>query len=82
MHRYASLLQQPIFLALQARWYDTTIAFIQVEAPSHIGRCLKQLVRHHFGDDKITSLQFRKTRPPRFPDFYPCGYWLSTNAEM
>ena len=52
---HVSLLQQSIFPALQKRRCDTIAVFMQDGAPLHIARCVKQLLRRHFGDDRIIS---------------------------
>ncbi|GFV15238.1 transposable element tc3 transposase [Trichonephila clavipes] len=53
--RYASSLEQFVILAFQARRCGTTTVFIQEGAPPHIPRCLKQVLRHPFGDDGPAS---------------------------
>ena len=37
---------------------------------------LKQLLRHHFGDERIISTQFPTVWPPKSPDLNPCDFWL------
>ena len=63
--RSASLLKQFVIPARKARRCDKTTVFKQDDAPPHIGRCAKQLVRRHFGDERIISRQFPVAWPPR-----------------
>ena len=58
--RYASLLQPAV---LQAELCDTTTVIIHDGAPLHIARCVKQLLRRHFGDNRIFSRKFLTTWP-------------------
>ncbi|GFU27371.1 uncharacterized protein TNCV_3906131 [Trichonephila clavipes] len=49
---------------------------MQDGTPLHIARCVKQVLRCHFGDDKIISPHFPTALSPRFPELNPCEYWL------
>ncbi|GFU55435.1 uncharacterized protein TNCV_2550231 [Trichonephila clavipes] len=45
-------------------------------APPHITRCVKDVLKHHFTEERVTSRQFRHLWPPRSPDLNPCDFWL------
>ncbi|GFW47112.1 uncharacterized protein TNCV_55651 [Trichonephila clavipes] len=59
-----------------SRRCDTTTVFMQDGAPSHIIRCVKQVLRCHFSDDRIIRQHFHTPWPPRSPDLNPCDFWL------
>ena len=74
--QYSLILKQSVILAFKARPCDKTAVFMQDGTPPHIPRCVKQLLRHHFGDERIISLQFPIALPPRSPDLNPYDFWL------
>ncbi|GFY09453.1 transposable element tc3 transposase [Trichonephila clavipes] len=74
--RYASLLGNKIFPDLQARQRLSRIIFMQNGAPPHITRCVKDVLKHHFTEERVISRQFLHLRPPRSPDLNPCDFWL------
>ncbi|GFU32537.1 uncharacterized protein TNCV_1148181 [Trichonephila clavipes] len=74
--RYASLLRNKIIPDLQARQCLSRIIFMQDGAPPHITRCVKDVLKHHFTEERVISGQFRHLWPPRLPDFNPCDFWL------
>ncbi|GFW15613.1 uncharacterized protein TNCV_3581111 [Trichonephila clavipes] len=43
-------------------------------APPLITRFVKQVLHHHFGDDRILNLHFSTAWPPRFPNLNPSGW--------
>ena len=49
---------------------------MQDGASAHIARCVKQLLRSHFGNERIISRQFPTAWPPRSPNLNPCDFWL------
>ena len=57
------------------RQCEKTTAFMQNGASLQTAR-LKQLLRHHFGDERIISTQFPTVWPPKSPDLNPCDFWL------
>ena len=61
--RYFSLLQQSVIQALQERRCKTTTVFMQIGAIPHIARCMKQLLRRHFDDNRIISRKFSTAWP-------------------
>ena len=69
--RYTSLLELSIIPAHEARRCGKTTIFMHVGAPLHIARCLKQLLRRYFGDERIFKRKFPTAWPPRFPDLNP-----------
>ncbi|GFW43705.1 uncharacterized protein TNCV_4770541 [Trichonephila clavipes] len=74
--RYASLLRNKIIPNLQARQCLSRIIFMQDGAPPHITRCVKDVLKHHFTEERVISRQFRHLWPPRSPDLNPCDFWL------
>ena len=70
---YTSLLQQSIIPALQI---GDVIQPPQDGAPPHIARCVKQLLRHHFDDNRIINRKFPTGWPSRSSDLHSCGYLL------
>ncbi|GFS78129.1 uncharacterized protein TNCV_1107511 [Trichonephila clavipes] len=74
--RYASLLRNKIIPDLQARQCLSRIIFMQDGAPPHITRCVKDVLKHHFTEERVISHQFRHLWPPRSPDLNPCDFWL------
>ncbi|GFX70494.1 uncharacterized protein TNCV_4474281 [Trichonephila clavipes] len=49
---------------------------MQNGAPPHITRCVKDVLKHHFTEERVISRQFRHLWPPRLPDLNPCDFWL------
>ncbi|GFX99874.1 uncharacterized protein TNCV_259111 [Trichonephila clavipes] len=49
---------------------------MQDGAPPHITRCVKDVLKHHFTEERVISRQFRHLWPPRSPDLNPCDFWL------
>ncbi|GFX16657.1 transposable element tc3 transposase [Trichonephila clavipes] len=74
--RYASLLRNKIIPDLQARQCLSRIIFMQDGAPPHITRCVKDVLKHHFTEERVISRQFSHLWPPRSPDLNPCDFWL------
>ncbi|GFT93601.1 uncharacterized protein TNCV_677391 [Trichonephila clavipes] len=74
--RYASLLRNKIIPDLQTRQCLSPIIFMQDGAPPHITRCVKDVLKHHFTEERVISHQFRHMWPPRSPDLNPCDFWL------
>ncbi|GFV32431.1 uncharacterized protein TNCV_1677171 [Trichonephila clavipes] len=56
--RYASLLGNKIIPDLQARQCLSRIIFMQDGAPPHITRCVKDVLKHHFTEERVISHQF------------------------
>ncbi|GFT92293.1 uncharacterized protein TNCV_1835601 [Trichonephila clavipes] len=75
-HRYASLLRNKIISDLQARQCLSCIIFMQDGAPPHITRCVTDVLKHHFTEERVISRQFRHLWPVRSPDLNPCDFWL------
>ncbi|GFV27615.1 transposable element tc3 transposase [Trichonephila clavipes] len=74
--RYASLLRNKIIPDLQARQCLSRITFMPDGAPPHITRCVTDVLKHHFTEERVISRQFRHLWPPRSPDLNPCDFWL------
>ncbi|GFU78910.1 uncharacterized protein TNCV_307511 [Trichonephila clavipes] len=74
--RYASLLRNKIILDLQARQCLSRLIFMQDGAPPHITRCVKDVPKHHFTEERVISRQFRHLWPSRSSDLNPCNFWL------
>ncbi|GFV78977.1 retrovirus-related Pol polyprotein from transposon 412 [Trichonephila clavipes] len=74
--RYASLLRNKIIPDLQARQCLSRIIFMQDGAPPHIKRCVTDVLKHHFTEERVISCQFRHRWAPRSPDLNPCDFWL------
>ncbi|GFV88449.1 transposable element tc3 transposase [Trichonephila clavipes] len=74
--RYASLLRNKIILDLQARQCVSRIIFMQDRAPPHITRCVKDVLKHHFTEERVISRQIPHLCPPRSSDLNPCEFWL------
>ncbi|GFU06773.1 uncharacterized protein TNCV_4353371 [Trichonephila clavipes] len=74
--RYASLLRNKIIPDLQARQCLSRIIFMQDGTSPHITRCVKDVLKHHFTEERVISHQFLHLRPPRSPDLNPCDFWL------
>ncbi|GFW63704.1 uncharacterized protein TNCV_667731 [Trichonephila clavipes] len=72
--RYASLLRNKIISGLQARPCLSRIIFMQDGAPPHITRCDKDVLKHHFTEERVISRQFLHLRPPRSPDLNPWDF--------
>ncbi|GFU07433.1 histone-lysine N-methyltransferase SETMAR [Trichonephila clavipes] len=49
---------------------------MQDGAPPHITRCVTDVPKHHFTEERVISRQFRHLWPPRSPDLNPCDFWL------
>ena len=58
MHRHRSVIRFIItdihYFCSSGKETDTTTAFLQDGAPSRIVCCVKEFLRHHFGENKIT----------------------------
>ncbi|GFT57393.1 uncharacterized protein TNCV_2035191 [Trichonephila clavipes] len=74
--RYADMLQNRISPSLADKHLLERTIFMQDGAPPHIARCVKDLLRRSFGDDRVLSRHFHHAWPPRSPDLSPCDYWL------
>ncbi|GFU60440.1 transposable element tc3 transposase [Trichonephila clavipes] len=72
--RYVSLLRNKIIPDLQARQCLSLIIFMQDGAPPHITRCVKDILKQHFTEERVISRQFRHLWPPRSPDINPCDF--------
>ncbi|GFW04915.1 uncharacterized protein TNCV_4881501 [Trichonephila clavipes] len=49
---------------------------MQDGAPPHITRCVKDVRKHHFTEERVISRQFLHLRLSRSPDLNPCDFWL------
>ncbi|GFW59013.1 uncharacterized protein TNCV_2831191 [Trichonephila clavipes] len=49
---------------------------MQDGAPPHITRCVKDVLKHRFIEERVISRQIRHMWPPRSPDLNPCDFWL------
>ncbi|GFX16369.1 uncharacterized protein TNCV_32431 [Trichonephila clavipes] len=49
---------------------------MQDGAPPHITRCVTDVLKHHFTEERVISRQFRHLWPRRSPDLNPCDFWL------
>lgn len=74
--RYACLLRNQVIPTLQQHACVDKIIFMQDGAPPHIAKPVKQVLKTHFGDDRIISRHFPRAWPPRSPDLTPCDFWL------
>ncbi|GFV08008.1 uncharacterized protein TNCV_3443981 [Trichonephila clavipes] len=74
--RYALILRDKIIPDLQARQCLSGIIFMQDGAPPRITRCVKDVLKHHFTEERGISHQFHHLYPPRLPDLNPCDFWL------
>ncbi|PRD27973.1 UNVERIFIED_CONTAM: hypothetical protein NCL1_33827 [Trichonephila clavipes] len=61
---------------MKARQCLSHIIFMQIGAPPHITCCVKDVLKHHFTEERVISRQFRHLWPPRSPDLNPCDSWL------
>ncbi|GFU86465.1 uncharacterized protein TNCV_1418171 [Trichonephila clavipes] len=80
--RYASLLRNKIIPDMQARQCLSRIIFMQDGAPPHITRCVKDVLKHHFTEERVISRHFRHMWPPRSPDLNPCDLWLWSHLKQ
>ncbi|GFW36722.1 uncharacterized protein TNCV_1220541 [Trichonephila clavipes] len=80
--RYASLLRNKIIPDLQARQCLSRIIFMQDGAPPHITCCVKDVLKHHFTEERVISRQFHHLWPPRSPDLNPCDFWLWGHLKL
>ncbi|GFW06585.1 uncharacterized protein TNCV_2189181 [Trichonephila clavipes] len=80
--RYASLLRNKIIPDLQARQRLSRIIFMQDGAPPHFTRCVKDVFKHHFKEERVISRQFHHLWPPRSPDLNPCNFWLWGHLKL
>lgn len=74
--RYASLLENKIVPDLQARQCLSRTIFMQDGAPPHISRCVTDVLKTHFTEERVISRHFPDPWPPRSPDLNPCDFWL------
>ncbi|GFV91679.1 transposable element tc3 transposase [Trichonephila clavipes] len=74
--RYESLLRNKIILDLQAHQCLSRIIFMQDGAPPHITRCVTDVLKHHFTEERVISRHFHHLWPPRLLDLNPCDFWL------
>ncbi|GFT99002.1 uncharacterized protein TNCV_3793841 [Trichonephila clavipes] len=74
--RYADMLQNRIIPSLADKHLLERTIFMQDGAPPHIARCVNDLLRRSFGDDRVLSRHFHHAWPPRSPNLSPCDYWL------
>ncbi|GFT86050.1 uncharacterized protein TNCV_3256771 [Trichonephila clavipes] len=49
---------------------------MQDGAPPHITRCVTDVLKHHFTEERVISRPFRHLWSPRSPDLNPCDFWL------
>ncbi|GFW00428.1 uncharacterized protein TNCV_692671 [Trichonephila clavipes] len=49
---------------------------MQDEAPPHITRCVTDVLKHHFTEERVISRQFRYLWPPQSPDLNPSDFCL------
>ncbi|GFX43387.1 uncharacterized protein TNCV_4874071 [Trichonephila clavipes] len=49
---------------------------MQDGVPPHITRCVTDVLKHHFTEERVISRQFRHLWSPRSPDLNPCDFWL------
>ncbi|GFU53023.1 uncharacterized protein TNCV_3239971 [Trichonephila clavipes] len=49
---------------------------MQEGAPPHITRCVTDVLKHNFTEERVISRQFRHLWPPRSSDPNPCDFWL------
>ncbi|GFV73038.1 uncharacterized protein TNCV_3398161 [Trichonephila clavipes] len=74
--RYASLLRNKIIPDLQAHQCLSRIIFMQDGARPHITRCVTDVLKHQFIEERVISRQFHHLWPPRLSDINPCDFWL------
>ncbi|GFX76624.1 uncharacterized protein TNCV_3163421 [Trichonephila clavipes] len=74
--RYASLLRNKIIPDLQARPCLSRIIFMQDGAPPHITRCVTDVLKHHFTEERVIRRQIHHMWPLRSPDHNLCDFWL------
>ncbi|GFS51773.1 uncharacterized protein TNCV_614201 [Trichonephila clavipes] len=55
---------------------------MQDGAPQHITRCVTDVLKHHFTEERVISRQFRHLWPPRSPDLNPCDFWLRGHLKQ
>lgn len=79
--RYATLLENKIVPDLQARQCLSRTIFMQDGAPPHISRCVKDVLKTHFTEERVISRHFPYPWPPRSPDLNPCDFWLWGNLK-
>ncbi|GFX23780.1 uncharacterized protein TNCV_3597221 [Trichonephila clavipes] len=58
----------------KARRCDTTTVFMLGRVPPHIARCVKQVLHHHFGGNRIINRNFPTAWPPRSLDLNLCRF--------
>ncbi|GFV90884.1 uncharacterized protein TNCV_2324531 [Trichonephila clavipes] len=73
--RFADMLQNRISTSLADKHLLERSIFMQDDAPPHIARRVKDVLRS-FGDDRVLSHHFHHAWPPRSPDLSLCDYWL------
>ncbi|GFT45051.1 uncharacterized protein TNCV_3790451 [Trichonephila clavipes] len=49
---------------------------MQDGAPSYITSCVKDVLKHHFTEERVISRQLLHLLPPQSPDLNPCKFWL------
>jgi hypothetical protein len=49
---------------------------MQDGAPPHIAKPVMQLLKRHFGNNRLISRHCPTAWPPRSPDLNPCDFWL------
>ncbi|KFM72655.1 hypothetical protein X975_11268, partial [Stegodyphus mimosarum] len=49
---------------------------MQDGASPQIAHCVKQVLRHHFSNNRIISRQFPISWPPKSPNLNHCDFWL------
>ena len=66
------MMQNRIIPSLNDKYFLKSITtFMQVGAPAHVARQLKDLLRRSFGDDRMLSRLFRYAWPPMSPYLNP-----------
>ncbi|GFY00190.1 uncharacterized protein TNCV_2835471 [Trichonephila clavipes] len=73
--RFGEYLQLPNS-DLQARQCLSRIIFMQDGDLPHITRCVKDIFKYHFTEERVISRQFHYMWSPQSPDLNPCDFWL------
>ncbi|GFV17547.1 uncharacterized protein TNCV_4028771 [Trichonephila clavipes] len=56
---------------------------MQDGAPPHITRCVKDVLKHHFMEERVINHQFHHLWPPlHIPDLNPCDFWLRGHLKQ
>lgn len=62
--------------SFQQRACRDRIIFMQDVVPSHIAKTVMQILKGHFGKDRLTIRHCPKATPPRSPDLNPGHFWI------